>query len=62
MRMKAKELAELLMENPDFEIDVAINDPDGSRWGTRMRTFDVMGICDIGYSDKLIRLDVKETD
>lgn len=51
--MKAKELAERLMEHPDFEVEF--------RWFDCFeggcRTFTDIGIDDIGYSDKVIVLD-----
>lgn len=51
--MKAKELAERLMENPDFDVEF--------RWFDcftgECRTFTDIGIDDIGYSDRVIVLD-----
>jgi hypothetical protein len=59
-KMKAKELAEKLMENPEFEVDFGIFEPDGSDYGMGLRTFKITGIADIGYSDKVIKLDGAE--
>lgn len=58
--MKAKDLAKLLLKNPDFEVEVGITYPDGSDYGLGCLTHKVIGIGDIGYSDKVIRLDVKK--
>jgi hypothetical protein len=60
--MKAKRLAELLMENPDFEVDVPFSDPVKKGEWPNSRSLKVTGICDIGYSSKLIRLDAVEED
>ena len=60
--MKAKELSDLLMENPDFDVDFAFMDKNDNNpiWKLTLRTFDITGIGDIGYSEKLIRLKGKE--
>lgn len=66
--MKAKELAKILLENPDFDVVASFFEevvsfveegvPD---WGVSLRTFEISGY-GIGYSDKQIYLDIKETD
>jgi len=53
--MKAKELAEKLMENPEFEVVFSILEPDGSPYGMGLRSFNI-DIDDIGFSDKIIIL------
>jgi hypothetical protein len=58
--MKAKELAEKLLENPDFEITTVFRDKlIKSEWPV-YRKFNILGIGDIGYSDKIIQLEVEE--
>ena len=57
--MKARELAEQLLKNPDFDIAfVTVDSPVG--FGYNIRKFRNIGIADIGYSDKIIRLDGTE--
>lgn len=57
--MKAKELAEQLLKNPDF--DVVFNTIDnGGSFGFNVRQFRNIGITDIGYSDKTIILGGEE--
>ncbi len=51
--MKAKELAELLLEHPEFEVHFNVFDEDG-----RMFKFYVInGIGDISYSEQVIVLE-----
>jgi len=52
--MKAKELAERLLEYPDFELNFTFGERDNSEWGYTVRKFSIinMGI-DIGHSDKI---------
>ena len=50
--MKAKDLANILLENPDFEIVCDTTDEDFN-----LERHLVIGIVDIGYSDKKIILD-----
>lgn len=60
--MKAHELAELLMKHPDFEVNVTTVDDTNctaERPWPNYRTFSVIGIADIGHSDKVIVLDVE---
>lgn len=57
--MKAKELAEQLLKNPDF--DVAFNTIDsGGSFGFNVRQFKNIDITDIGHSDKTIILGGEE--
>ena len=58
--MKAKELAEMLLKYPDFDVQMVISELDNSKWGMTVRTFDIIGIGDIGHSDKVIQLDNEE--
>ena len=60
--MKAKELAELLMHNPDFEVQgmVYIGNATVDHPWPNWTTFTVDGIADIGYSEKIILLDCCE--
>jgi hypothetical protein len=58
--MKAKELSDLLLQYPDFDVDICLCEPDGSSYGLGCRTFDVTGIADIGHSVKIIQLDIRE--
>ena len=60
--MKAKELAEKLLEYPDFDIDVPFSDPTKDGEWPNNRKLKITGICDIGHSSKLIRLDAVEID
>jgi hypothetical protein len=59
--MKAKELAELLMQYPDFEVTTTVSDPDNSEYGMNFRKFKAIGIGDIGHSSKVIQIDFEET-
>lgn len=52
--MKAKELAEILLKNPDFEVTTGFS-IDGDWY-----FFNVIGVSDIGNSDKIIRLEIEE--
>ena len=62
--MKAKELAKILLENPDFDVLVCFfeEDYEGSGVTTYLRTFKVTKFYDIGYLDKQIVLGIKEID
>ena len=53
--MKAKELADKLLEYPDFEVQFGIIEPDRSQYGMGLRIFAV-DVDDIGYSSKIVRL------
>lgn len=56
--MKAKELAKILLENPDFDVDFSFADYDPSWFN--LRTFKNIKVDDIGYSDKVIKLGGEE--
>ena len=59
--MKAKELAELLLKNPDCDVEFRYMDTsknDGHRYD--LKSFEITGIFDIGYSEKILILDGKE--
>lgn len=58
--MKAKELAELLMKFPDFEVEHIFCERDVSEYGVTVRKFEARGIGDIGHSDKIIQIDFEE--
>jgi hypothetical protein len=58
--MKAETLINLLKKYPDYEVKMTIFEPDHSSWGMLLRRFDINGIDDIGYSDKIIHLDIEE--
>ena len=60
--MKAKELAELLLKNPDFEVqcvfcDSSVCSPE--HLYPDYITLNISGIADIGYSDKIVVLDTE---
>lgn len=58
--MKAKDLAELLLKNPDFEVRGCYVDTsrcDVDHLWPEYNWFDISGIADVGYSDKVIILD-----
>lgn len=56
--MKAKELAEKLLEHPDFEVKGMFVDYFSSDKWPRYHSLKVCGIADIGYSAKEIILDL----
>lgn len=57
--MKAKDLAEQLLKNPDFDMTFnTIN--NGGSFGFNVRQFGNIGITDIRYSDKTIILGGEE--
>ena len=60
--MKAKRLAELLLENPDFEVKcvfVDISKCSVDHIFPDYHYMNVCGIADIGYSSKIIVLDTE---
>lgn len=60
--MKAKDLAELLMKNPDFDVEACFCDVSKVSFDhpyVEYNYFPVEGISDIGYSDKVIILDCR---
>lgn len=54
--MKAREIAEKLMKNPDFEVKFNFIEKDDSSWGLTCRSFENIDVIDIGYSDGVIVL------
>lgn len=60
--MKAKELAELLLKYPDFDIkiDICTERPTYDYPWINYTSFKVKGIEDIAYSNKVIALEVEE--
>lgn len=54
--MKARELAEKLMLNPDFDVQFSFCEKDLSEYGLTLRNFYNIVIDDIGYSSKVIIL------
>lgn len=59
--MKARELAEKLMEHPDFDVEFIFSEEfnENDKWPT-IRKFNNISIGDIGHSDKIIILDGEE--
>ena len=55
--MKAKELAEKLLENLEFEVE-AVHLYPSTGWGLTMEKYSVNGLADIGYSDGVAVLDL----
>ena len=55
--MKAKELSDLLLKHPDFEVRFTFSEEDNSDYGLSVRTFilDERSI-DLGYSSKIFSL------
>lgn len=58
--MKARELAEKLLQYPDFEVRFCFMEPDDSHYGIRLRSFEHIDIDDIGHSEKEIILGGEE--
>ena len=58
--MKAKELADKLLQYPDFNVSFSFMEPDGSHYGICLRSFNDIDIADIGHSDKVIVLGGEE--
>ncbi len=58
--MKAKKVAELLLKYPEFEVEVNGLYPDGSDYGIALIQGKVIGIADIGHSEKVLILNVEE--
>ena len=56
--MKAKELAELLLEHPDFDVKGLFVDYFSDSPYPKYHNLTICGIADIGYSDKKIVLDM----
>lgn len=55
--MKARELAELLLKNPDFEVRTTISYHNNTTWGISYASGNIIGIAGIGYSSSVILLD-----
>lgn len=55
--MKAKELAEKLLETPEFEVK-AVHLYPSIGWGLSMDKYSVNGLADVGYSDGVAVLDL----
>lgn len=57
--MRAKELADELMKNPEFEVKAAhLFEKDG--YGITMNTFDIEGVEDAGFGEGVCLLDLKQ--
>lgn len=56
--MTAKELAEKLLEHPDFKVKGMYVDYFSSDWLPKYHSVNVCGIADIGHSDRVIVLDL----
>ena len=52
--MKAKELAELLLDLPEFEVEFSFMDTNHGNFD--LRCFENVKIDDVGHSDKVIKL------
>lgn len=59
--MKAKELAEKLLKNPEFEVKASHLHPSIG-WGLTMEKYTVNGLADVGYSDGVVVLDLDQED
>lgn len=61
--MKAKELADILLRHPDYDVKVSIVTVDDEATGFAAidyKNYDVTSLADVGYSDKVIVLDTEE--
>ena len=63
--MKAKELAELLLEHPDYDVEICVADTSNCNYDSgclypEYRRFKVIGIEDVRSIDKGIDLDLYE--
>jgi len=58
--MKSKELIKILQEFPDFEVILSHSFRDNSAWGIAIDNYKIDELGDIGYSDKVIILDVSK--
>ncbi len=59
---ESKELALELLKHPEFDIEFSIFERDGSAYGAGVRSWNITGIGDIGYSDKIILLSGMENN
>lgn len=55
IEMKAKKLAEKLMENPEYEVEFGLLEPDESSFGAKLRRFAIQ-IDDVGHSSRIVIL------
>ncbi len=60
--MKVKELIKLLKDYPDFDVETSIFEKDNSVWGATLRSFDINGIADVGHSEKVVILSIKQNE
>lgn len=55
--MTAKELSDLLLKHPDFEVRFSFSERDNSDYGLSVRTFTIdERSIDLGHSDKIFSL------
>lgn len=59
--MTVKQLIKQLKKYEDFDIEANIFEEDKSEWGATVRTFSI-SIGDIGYSAKVVNLELTEKD
>ena len=60
--MNIQQLIDQTLEMEDFELEASIFEADGSDYGMGLHKFKIIGISDIGYSDKVIQLDLERLD
>jgi len=60
--MKAKDLIKILQDFPEFEVVASYTHRDNSEWGLAIDSYKITELGDIGYSDKIIILDMEEED
>ncbi len=60
--MKAKELIEILKDLPEFEVELSktILTPNEG-YGLKYERYEIEELVDIGYSDKIIIFEIKES-
>lgn len=56
--MTAKELAEKLLEHPEFKVKGVFVDYFSSDWLPKYHSVNVCGIADVSHSDRVIVLDL----
>ena len=56
--MKAKDLAKLLLEYPDYEVKANVMIMDTSDYGIEVKTYNVNDIADVGHSEQIVILDL----
>lgn len=59
--MKAKDVAKILMSNPEFEVELCLTTPCDTGCGVSFERFKINGLEDIGYSDQVLILDIEKT-